>query len=333
MLPTLPTIARTLVATCALVVALSTSAQAAAPCPDGARCGTVTVPLDRSQPAAGTIDVAYALLPRTDTSRPAASTIVPNPGGPGSGPIGEAQDWAERLAPLRKRRDILLIDPRGTGQSGALACPSLASQNVLTLDLAGIATACGTDLAGRASHYGGADVADDFEAVRASLGIEKVDLWAQSYGTFLMPVYAARHPEHVRSIVLSGAYPIAFDMWGRDLLRGARRSIGLVCRRAGTCSGRDVLRGVGRLVKRLRRHPVPFTAQLPDASLPLTLGERELAAITYGRGIPELYGPLPAAVDSALDDDYALLKRLATMLRLWEISTMTADPAGFSWAS
>ena len=147
MLPTLPTIARTLVATCALVVALSTSAQAAAPCPDGARCGTVTVPLDRSQPAAGTIDVAYALLPRTDTSRPALSAIVPNPGGPGSGPIAEAADWAERLAPLRKRRDILLIDPRGTGQSGTLACPSLASQNLLTLDLAGIATVCGADLA------------------------------------------------------------------------------------------------------------------------------------------------------------------------------------------
>jgi pimeloyl-ACP methyl ester carboxylesterase len=334
MLPTLPNIARTLAATCALIVgglALSTSAQAAAPCPDGARCGTVTVPLDRTHPAADTIDIAYAVLPRTDTSRPALSTIVPNPGGPGSGPIAEADAWAEQLAPLRRRRDILLIDPRGTGRSGALACPSMASENVLTLDLAGIARTCGADLAGRARFYGAADVADDFDAVRAALGVQKVDLWGQSYGTFLMPVYAARHPERVRSIVLSGAYPISFDMWGRDLLRGARRSIGLVCERAGSCSGRHVFRGIGRLAKRLRRHPVPFTAQLPDGPLPLTLGERELAAVTYGRGLPQLYGPLPAAIDAALDHDYALLKRLATMLRLWEISIMTADPVDLSF--
>jgi hypothetical protein len=52
---------------------------------------------------------------------------------------------------------------------------------------------------------------------------------------------------------------------------------------------------------------MPFTAQVPDGPLPLTLGERELAAVTYGRGIPEFYGPLPAAIDAALDHDYALL--------------------------
>jgi len=43
--------------------------------------------------------------------------------------------------------------------------------------------------------------------VRAALGLEQLDLWGDSYGTFLMPVYAARHPEHVRSIVLNGANP------------------------------------------------------------------------------------------------------------------------------
>src|SRR4051812_12821312 len=79
--------ARALAGMCALVLlglGLSTDAHAAGPCPDGARCATVTVPLDRSNPSAGTIDIAYALLPHTDRTRPSLGTVLPNPGGPGS---------------------------------------------------------------------------------------------------------------------------------------------------------------------------------------------------------------------------------------------------------
>jgi hypothetical protein len=47
----------------------------------------VTVPLDRRTPSAGTIEIHYALVPRTDAARPAARTIVPNPGGPGQSTI------------------------------------------------------------------------------------------------------------------------------------------------------------------------------------------------------------------------------------------------------
>ena len=262
---------RRVAATCAVLLgglAFTAAAHADTPCPDGARCGKLTVPLDRANPSTGTIDIAYALVPRTDTSRPALGTILPNPGGPGSGAIADAARYEKLFAPLRKRRDLLLIDPRGTGESGALACPSLATKDPLTLDLAGLVTACGADLGARAGFYGAAAVADDFEAVRVALGVEKLDLWAESYGTFLMPVYAARHPDHVRSMVLSGAYPISFDPWGRDLVRGVRRAIDLVCRRTDSCSGPRVLDDLGRLARRLRRHPVTFTAPTADGPVP-----------------------------------------------------------------
>ena len=87
--------------------------------------------------------------------------------------------------------------------------PGLAGQDPLALDYAGLIRVCATDPRGR--FYGSGDVADDIDAVRAALGLGKLDLWGDSYGTFLMGVYAARHPEHVRSIVLDGAFPIAFD--------------------------------------------------------------------------------------------------------------------------
>src|SRR3954471_4378998 len=181
-----------LAATCTLLLgglALSTAAHADKPCPDGAQCGSVTVPLDRADPSAGTIDIAYALLPRTDASRPALGTIVPNPRGPGNSTTAFAP-YLPAFAPLRARRDLLLIDARGTGKSGALSCPSLAAHDPLSIDKTALGTLCARDLGARAGLYGSAAIADDIEAVRATLSADKLDLWGDSYGTFLMPVYA-----------------------------------------------------------------------------------------------------------------------------------------------
>jgi pimeloyl-ACP methyl ester carboxylesterase len=294
------------------------------------RCGSVPVALDRQNPSAGTIDVRYALVPHTDTSRPFAGTIVPNPGGPGQATIASAGLYLQALAPLLRERDLLLIDARGTGQSGALTCPSLSSHDPLSLSQQSVWTICGADLGARAGLYGSAAVADDIDAVRASLGRDKLDLWGDSYGTFLMPVYAARYPEHVRSVVLDGAFPIASDRWGRDVLGGVRRVIGLVCRRTQRCSGRQVLTRIGRLARRLRRQPVGFTAHSPLGPVRLTLSERELADVTYGGGDPRVYGLLPAAVDAALDHDLAPLERLVTVSRNNEVSGFLVDPTLFS---
>jgi pimeloyl-ACP methyl ester carboxylesterase len=320
---------RLLAALCTVILGgltLSASAQAQSPCPGGMRCGSVTVPLDRQSASAGTIDIHYALVPHTDPTRPAVGTIVPNPGGPGESTIAEAFLYTRALGPLREDRDLLLIDPRGTGQSGALSCPSLVAHDPLSLNLTSIFRICGADLGQRAGLYGSAAVADDIDAVRAALGLDKLDLWGDSYGTFLMPVYAARHPEHVRSVVLDGAFPIAFDPWGRDLLRSVRRVIGLVCRRTHRCSGPSLLTRIGRLAGRLRRHPARFVAHSPTGTVRLALGERELAQVAFNYGQPQVYGLLPAAVEAALDHDLAPLKRLVAVSRINDASNLFIPP-------
>ena len=312
-----------------LGLALSSTARAETECLPGASCGSVTVPLDRQNPSAGTIDIGYELVPHTDTARPALGTIVPNPGGPGQSTIASAGIYLKAMAPLRRRRDLLFIDARGTGQSGALGCPSLSSVDPLSLDYTVLGRVCGPDLAARAGLYGSAAVADDIDAVRAALGIDKLDLWGDSYGTFLMPVYAARHPRHVRSIVLDGAFPIAFDRWGRDVLFGVRRVIRRVCRRTHRCSGERLLARIAKLARRLRGHPVRFTAHSPIGPVRLTLDERQLANVTVA-GDPRVYGLLPAAVRSALERDPALLERLATVSRIDEVRQFFIDPTLFS---
>jgi pimeloyl-ACP methyl ester carboxylesterase len=309
-----------------------TAARAQSVCPPGARCGTVTVPLDRANPSAGTVDIAYELLPHTDTSRPALGTIVPNPGGPGNSTTAFSL-YVPAFAPLRARRDLLMIDARGTGKSGALTCPSLAQYDPLSISKRAMGAACARDLGARAGDYGSAAVADDTDAVRAALHIGRLDLWGDSYGTFLMSVYAARHPRHVRSIVLDGAFPIASDRWGRDVLRGVRRVIRLVCRRTHRCSGRDVLAAAARVARRLRRHPRSFAAHSPLGVVKLRLDERALATVTFGGGRPEIAGLVPAAVQSALRHDYALLRRLVYVTRAGVVEDLLADPTYFSVAS
>lgn len=297
--------------------------------PPRARCGSIAVPLERSDPSLGTIDIAFALVPRRDGSRPSLGTIVPNPGGPGVAVIASPEaPYAEAFASLLDRRALLLVDPRGTGRSGALHCPALAAPGtglLVGLELVAAIGACGRELGPRAAHYGTAAFADDIEAVRKALGLRRLDLWGDSYGTYLMTVYAVRHPAHIRSIVLSGAAPIEFDPWGRDSVAAARRAIRLVCARTEDCNGQRILRDVARLAARLRARPVAFTIVAGGRRYPARLNEAALAALVFAGGDATAYGRIPAAVASALDGDHALLRRLVETDRLvWD--TILAQP-------
>lgn len=58
-----------------------------------AECGSVRVPLFRSNPAGPTIEIGYALIRHRDPAVPAArGTVVLNPGGPGADVIRNAAE-------------------------------------------------------------------------------------------------------------------------------------------------------------------------------------------------------------------------------------------------
>lgn len=62
---------------------------------------------------------------------------------------------------------------------------------------------CAKNLGPKAAGYTSAATADGIDAIRDHLGVPQLSLYGLSYGTYLMPVYASRHPERVRNIVLS----------------------------------------------------------------------------------------------------------------------------------
>ncbi|WP_214416736.1 alpha/beta fold hydrolase [Sphaerisporangium fuscum] len=282
-------------------------------CPSDATCGTLVVPLDRTR-SAGSTRVAYMLVRRRDPSRPAEGTIAPNPGGPGVGVIAQRDFYGSRYHDLLATHDLLLVDPRGVGRSDPLRCPSGGWDDLRGSRAAavGAVAACGRELGEVRRYYTSAAAADDIDDVRAHLGIGKLTLIGQSYGSYLMTVYARRHPRHVRTMVLSSAYPLRFDMLGRPTARAMRRAVRLLCRRSGgACDGDQVLADLATVAARLRREPVRY------ADGDRVLDETALASTVYklASGHADLFGKLPLALRTAVAGDTGPLVELAEQVR------------------
>jgi pimeloyl-ACP methyl ester carboxylesterase len=252
-----------------LLLALPASAAAAElhPCAniDGAQCGSIRVPLDRLDPSSNArLRIGFELYPHTEANRPSLGTLVFMEGGPGYSTTA-SRDWYLDLARnLTARRDVLLVDARGTGRSGALDCPALQSY---TGDYLDNARRCAQQLGGTATLYGSGNAAEDLVAVLDELAIQRIDLYGDSYGSFNAQTFAVRHPERVRSLTLDGAYPIAgLDPWYPDTTRALARAFRLTCgRSAASCpvAQNNADNAIASFAGVLAAHPVSGTA--PDA--------------------------------------------------------------------
>ena len=266
-----------------------------------AECGSVRVPLFRSKPAGPKIDIGYVLIRHRDAALPVArGTVVFNPGDSNAPVIDSAAMWAGVFTDLLSDHDLLLIDPRGGGRSHPIRCGVTAVPGTRKGLVRAVAR-CGRRLGRQARAYTAAATADDFEAVRKRLGIPKLDLYGVSSGTYLMTVFAQRHPRSVRSIVLSSAFPLRFDMWARRNAQALRLAIRRVCSRSttGKCDGARTLRQLGRLARRVRAHPIGYTVNGERRRL----DDTTLAGIAYQAATNGVIGQLPAVIRAALQGD------------------------------
>jgi pimeloyl-ACP methyl ester carboxylesterase len=96
--------------------------------------------------------------------------LICHPGGP-----GRASDYFEDLAGLTAHRTLILLDQRGTGRSAIPEDPR---------------------------SFNPAQLADDVEALRRSLGLERIELLGHSAGGKVAQVYASAHPERLSALLL-----------------------------------------------------------------------------------------------------------------------------------
>jgi pimeloyl-ACP methyl ester carboxylesterase len=252
-----------------VLVALPSPAASAAgptkPCRDdrSARCGSVLVPLYRGAPDGGgrKLRVRFRVFPRTDRSKPALEPVVGAEGGPGYPSIDSAESYLFMLGPLRRRRDLIVMDNRGTGQSGAINCPRLqAGLGVYSREVG----RCAKRLGRRANAYGTGAAADDLAAVLDKLGVPVVNIYGDSYGTYFAQAFAVRHPERVRAVVLDAAFGVeGFDPWIREESIGVRHAWPAVCERSAGCN-QNALATLRRWALRLERRPLVATGRDAD---------------------------------------------------------------------
>lgn len=285
-------------------------------------CGTLDRPLVAGKPRLGTVGVSYAVV-RHSAPGAAEGTVAVNPGGPGEVAIGKAGLFAMGLGDLLKDHDLLLVDPRGTGRSERIPCGVGDAEYRFgtRAQQRSAVERCAENLGPKAAGYTSAATADDIDAVRARLGVRQLGLYGLSYGTYLMPEYAARHPERVRSIVLSGAYPHAFDPLARNSAQAVSLSLRRICERGApaACDGKRAVKDLATAAERLRARPMTVPIATGRATYLAKFTEGKLANLVYeaaSREVgmepekPSLLGDLPHALNRFAKGDAAPLRAL-----------------------
>jgi pimeloyl-ACP methyl ester carboxylesterase len=290
----------------------ATSPVTCAPEVAGARCGTVAVPLDPADPAAGELAIGYELYRRHDRSAPAAGTIVAVEGGPGYATTASRDGYLELFDPLLDRYDFLLVDNRGTGRSGAIDCPALQSYRG---DYERNAGRCGEQLGASSDLYGSAFAADDLAAVLDALAIGRIHLYGDSYGTFFAQTFAVRHPDRLDTLILDAPYPVeGQDPWYRDAARAVRDAFRSVCERDLRCAatGENQAELLGRMAGRLRLRPLRGAAHDADGvRRHVVVDGAALALLANDAGYGEpVYRELGAALHALEAGDAEPLLRL-----------------------
>ncbi|KLI98318.1 cysteine protease [Luteimonas sp. FCS-9] len=182
-----------------------------------AQCATYEVPEDPDAPDGRRIALKIAWLPAGNSDGGTGDPVFFLAGGPGQAATELAAHVNLALREVRKQRDIVLVDQRGTGGSNPLDCVDADGAplelDALTAptdaDLDAYVGRCLAGLSDRADprFYTTANAIADLDAVRIALGTERLNLVGGSYGTRVAQQYAMAYPQHVRSLVLDGVAP------------------------------------------------------------------------------------------------------------------------------
>lgn len=178
-----------------------------------ARCAMLHVPENPDDTTGRWIPLRVVILPAL-AATPEPDAMFTFAGGPGQAATEVAGAYAQTMAGIRRTRDIVIIDQRGTGASNPLRCeftdPDARAQLLLTwrfpeadLDRCREALARDADL----RLYHSWIAAADADRVRAWLGYPRINLYGGSYGSRMGLAYLARFPERTRTATLRAVLP------------------------------------------------------------------------------------------------------------------------------
>ena len=179
-----------------------------------AQCSSLQVPENRAAPNGRKIRLAIAWLPAKGEGRPDPMFMLA--GGPGQSALESFPGIAQAFAEVRKKRDIILVDQRGTGSSNKLICKDAQGKSAVVDDddyglvaAKAFAARCAAELSNKADlrFYSSTDAIQDLDAVRAAIGAAQINLMGVSYGSRVAQQYAKRYPTRTRTVTIDGIVP------------------------------------------------------------------------------------------------------------------------------
>ena len=291
-----------------------------------ARCGELLVPLDPSQPEGERIGLHVAVVPAlAEDSLP--DPLVITAGGPGDAATRFYVSVAWAFASVARRRDIVLVDQRGTGKSAPLHCPGLDAEGLdwgvgeSVDETVTVTLECLDDLDHDPRLFTTSVAVGDLELVREALGYEELNIYGVSYGTRVAQHYLRRHPDRVRSLALDGLVPASVSL-GPDTAIESQAALDATwarCEADASCNVAfpDIRARFETVMQRLGEAPAEITVPHPSSGkpTPLTLSR------TIAAGVVRLlvYSPhsaamLPVLFNDAFEHRYERLAAQALML-------------------
>jgi pimeloyl-ACP methyl ester carboxylesterase len=294
-----------------------------------ARCGFFETWENRASRSGRKLRLKVIVLPAT-AAHPQPDPIFFFGGGPGEAITAEARELAEGWKKLRRHRDFVFVDQRGTGEPDRLTCRLGGDDRDLQTYFGAMfpvdaVRRCREELEKKydLALYTTDVAMDDVDDARAWLGYGKVNLVGGSYGTRAAQVFLRRHPASVRAVILNGVVPMD-ETLPISHAAGGQRSLDLLlgwCEADRECHRAfpDVRRELAAVLDRLAHGPVevevvnPVTHKKEDVKV-----SREVIAdgIRWQLYTPENGAALPRLIHQAAAGDFAPLAQAAVNSRL-----------------
>ena len=290
-------------------------------------CGVHDVFADRERQSGARVPIHVAVLPAL-RRRIERDPLFLMAGGPGQGARGLAPVAARYFREIRRHRDIVLVDLRGTGASGPLQCGAAGNDDAFLKeeDAADLARQCLREIDADPRFYTHQQSLADLNEIRAALGYDRINLWGGSWGTRAALLFALRYPEVTRTVILDGAVALAMGFPRTAAADAQAALVRLIdrCRDDARCRTTfpDPRAEIDRFFQRFSGGKAAVTIRHPRTHAPAsgTLSRGVAADILRGA----LYTPRDAAavlylIRQAADGDFAPL--LAQLVRTASVTT------------
>ncbi|RYY76967.1 MAG: alpha/beta hydrolase [Gammaproteobacteria bacterium] len=298
-----------------------------APVEQNAQCGSFDVnenPLDSKSKK---ISLNVLRIPAVNPV-PEKDPLFVIAGGPGQSAVVVAETIHRAFSEIRKNRDILFVDQRGTGKSNPLDCDveedplKQLPEDAQKIMMQEATRKCIEKHKMSAPFYTTNYAVIDIDEVRKALGYEKINLWGGSYGSRVVLEYMRRYPAHTRAGILDGAAPVAIALpWFMevDALAGLQ-AINKQCAETPACMSHygDIVEKAQRVSNQLlvKSQEIKIAHPRTQEKITVTLTAQDFSGVVrlalYNRDISSL---LPQVISEAHAGEYELFASLSYLAK------------------